>query len=70
MKDVEVEEKATKAWVATNAKYLSVNAITLDAGQEGLDLREWTEKGWIEYYDNRDDKEKDQMGVPHKGDMY
>jgi hypothetical protein len=29
--------------------YLTVNASTLEAGQEGLDLREWHEKGWIRY---------------------
>jgi hypothetical protein len=28
---------------------LSVNANTIDFGQEGLDLKEWTEKGWAIY---------------------
>ena len=31
--------------------YLSVNGYTIDAGQEGLDLREWTEKKWVLYLD-------------------
>jgi hypothetical protein len=29
--------------------YLSVNMTSLDAGQEGLDLREFVDKGWIVY---------------------
>jgi hypothetical protein len=31
--------------------YLSVNALTLDQGQEGLDLREWCENKWMNYID-------------------
>lgn len=35
-----------------NAKdYLTVNGFAIDAGQEGFDLREWTEKKWIGYLD-------------------
>jgi hypothetical protein len=34
--------------------YLSVNAVTLDAGQEGLDLREWTEQKKVIYLDDQD----------------
>lgn len=40
-----------QGWVEDMQKYMSVNAYTLDAGQEGLDLREWTEKKWIMYHD-------------------
>ncbi|KAF2185582.1 hypothetical protein K469DRAFT_539275, partial [Zopfia rhizophila CBS 207.26] len=34
--------------------YVSVNALTLDQGQEGADLREWVEKGWVHYLDCRE----------------
>ncbi|KAH8899118.1 hypothetical protein GQ53DRAFT_742194 [Thozetella sp. PMI_491] len=32
--------------------YLSVNTLTLDAGQDGIDLVEWTEKKKVMYADN------------------
>lgn len=31
--------------------YLSINGYSLDAGQDGLDLREWMEKKWVLYLD-------------------
>jgi hypothetical protein len=31
--------------------YLSVNAASLDHGQEGLDVRKWHENGWIGYFE-------------------
>lgn len=40
-----------QGWYEDMKKYMSVNAYTLDAGQEGLDLREWTEKKWVMYLD-------------------
>ncbi|KAK4245430.1 hypothetical protein C7999DRAFT_16360 [Corynascus novoguineensis] len=40
-----------RGWVEDMERYLSVNAYTLDAGQEGLDLREWTEKKLLLYVD-------------------
>lgn len=40
-----------QGWVEDGTRYLSVNGYTLDAGQEGLDLREWTEKKWVMYLD-------------------
>jgi hypothetical protein len=40
-----------KGWVEDMTHYLSVNASTIDSGQEGLDLREWTEKKWVMYLD-------------------
>jgi len=50
--------------------YLSVNATSLDVGQEGLDLREWHEKGWIAYLDTLENKEENRMRVPFVGGMY
>ncbi|KAH8589258.1 hypothetical protein B0O99DRAFT_523583 [Bisporella sp. PMI_857] len=49
--------------------YLSVNATTLDARQEGLDLREWHEKGWIQYLDCLEEVGED-TDVPYPGGMY
>ena len=40
---------STPGSVDTMTTYLSVNAYTIEPGQEGLDLREWTEKKWVEY---------------------
>ncbi|KAF2272009.1 uncharacterized protein EI97DRAFT_437294 [Westerdykella ornata] len=54
--------------------YVSVNATTLDHGQEGLDLREWHEKGWIFYVECWKRKEgegsKERFGTPHECGMY
>ena len=38
--------------------YLSVNAHSIDAGQEGFDMREWTEKKWLWYLDFLDDSSR------------
>jgi hypothetical protein len=50
--------------------YLSVNAATLEPGQEGVDLREWMEKGWIAYFDSKDKVVEDRLGVPHGRGIY
>jgi hypothetical protein len=53
--------------------YLSVNAYTVDAGQEGFDLREWTEQKWIEYFDglHMDGEDRDDtFERPHPGGCY
>jgi len=61
------------------AGYLSINATSLEPGQEGLDLREWWvaleskrraltggrhEKGWITYLDCLEEKGEDRLHVP------
>jgi len=46
-----------RGWIEDQSRYLSVNAYTLDAGQQGLDLREWTEKKWVMYLDCLSDGE-------------
>ncbi|KAJ3165044.1 hypothetical protein HDU88_004763 [Geranomyces variabilis] len=56
--------------VEGGTSYLSVNAATLDPGQDGLDLREWHEKGWIVYLDGWEEKEESCFGKPHVGGMY
>lgn len=64
----------SEGWVESETGYLSVNAVTLEPDQEGLDLREWTEKGWIAYLDTRGETlevcEPARMGRPHDGGMY
>jgi len=79
IKEAEVEGEAVKAWApkkegwvegTSNTGYLSVNAATLEAGQEGLDLREWTEKGWIAYLGFLEEIEEARLGKPYEGGMY
>ncbi len=54
----------------TGSSYLSVNTATLEPDQEGLDLREWAEKGWIQYFDSRHEVGEDRLREPHVGGMY
>jgi hypothetical protein len=66
----------TKVWVPkekSEGEYgtiLSVNAYTLEAKQEGLDMREWHEKGLICYLDTLDEKEGERYDRPHIGGAY
>jgi hypothetical protein len=50
--------------------YLSVNAQTLDAGQEGLELREWYDKRWVCYLDMLDEKEGHSFVRPYRGGTF
>jgi hypothetical protein len=50
--------------------YLSVNALTLDAGQEGLDLRQWAEEKRISYLDALKFEGSDRFDKPHDGGTY
>lgn len=60
-----------EGWQEERTAGLRVNAISLDAGQEGLDLREWHDKGWIAYFDGlNDDKDSARKGTPYPGGMY
>jgi hypothetical protein len=66
IEEVELEGKKVKVWKAATEgwreasgprprpSYFSINAITLDVGQKGLDLRQWHENGWIRYVDSLD----------------
>jgi hypothetical protein len=49
---------------------LSVNAHTLEAKQEGLDLREWHENGVICYLDTLDEEGDGNYDKPHPGGTY
>lgn len=73
----EIEGETRQVWIpkpieqgAARRLYLSVNAHSLDEGQEGLDLREWHEKGWIQYLDVLDMKEEPRFGKPYRGGIY
>ncbi|KAM3067476.1 hypothetical protein ACMFMG_011621 [Clarireedia jacksonii] len=68
--ETEVWRLKKEGWVEGHHNYLSVNATSLDAGQEGCDLREWHEKGWITYIDTLDQKEENRNGKPFRGGMY
>ena len=51
-------------------RYLSVNAHSLDAEQEGLDLREWHEQGCVQYYDLLKDSGETRYWTPFEGGIY
>ena len=57
-------------WPAPGANsYLNVNMCTLDADQEGLDLRYFHEKGWIGYCEMLKGA-KGYQHTPYEGGMY
>ena len=70
----EAEGKKTKVWKHKGGPaYLSVNGYAIDAGQDGLDLREWTEKKWLQYFDMLPEREKRLRRTydrPHAGGAY
>jgi len=75
VRDVEVEGEVVKAWTPKRGwvegpSQFSLNAATIDPGQEGFDMREWLEKGWIVYIDGLNELEKRRIGKPAKGGMY
>ncbi|KAH8648047.1 hypothetical protein BGZ60DRAFT_344433, partial [Tricladium varicosporioides] len=79
IREVEIDGKIQQAWApkregwsegTKNGCYLSINAITIEPGQEGFDLKEWHEKEWISYLDIKDETGKPRMGVPYPGGMY
>lgn len=68
--ETEVWKCKKEGWIEEKTGYLTINASTLEAGQEGLDLREWHEKGWISYIDSLDYEGENRLGRPHRGGMY
>jgi hypothetical protein len=50
--------------------YFSLNAVTLDAQQPGLDLAEWHERQWVQYVDSLTDRKGWLTGKPHPGGIY
>ena len=81
----EPERKMTKIWMpkegewkkVVNGKevvdpgcYLSINGVTIEPGQDGFDMKEFNEKGWIAYCDSRERKHPVRYGEPHKWGTY
>ena len=50
--------------------YFSLNLITVDAAQEGFDLREIHERGWVQYLDAIDYMPEERTTRPHQHGMY
>lgn len=53
-----------EGWIDHDTGYWNVNALTLDQGQEELDLGEWTEKRVVIYEDMRFKKEEGRQDRP------
>ena len=80
IREVDIEGTKREVWTVksegwdesddSGLSYLTVNAATLEPGQEGFNLKEWTEKGWIAYWDIKDWIGVGRMGEPHEGGMY
>lgn len=79
VRDVGVGEEVRRVWTPKRndweeglekTGYLSLNAASLDPGQEGCDLREWAEKRWIVYLDCLEEIGEARLGKPHVGGMY
>ncbi|ORY18934.1 hypothetical protein BCR34DRAFT_472711 [Clohesyomyces aquaticus] len=69
-KGIEITQEVDGKRVSKPVHYLSVNAVTLESGQEGAELKEWHEKGWVFYVDSKNRKEVMRFGEPHEGGMY
>jgi hypothetical protein len=52
------------------SNYFSLNAVTLDAHQNGLNLAEWHERQWVQYVDSLTDIKGWTTGKPHPGGIY
>ncbi|OLN86168.1 hypothetical protein CCHL11_04111 [Colletotrichum chlorophyti] len=65
-----------EGWVEGRSfgSYLSVNGFSVDAGQEGFELREMTEMKWVGYVDWRELNQKGSQGIrydrPWEGGAY
>ena len=73
VKGVEAGKK-TKVWrrptttgpgATPFSHFVTVNASSIDAGQDGFDMREWVDKGWLKYMDNLNHTGQ---GMPSIGD--
>jgi hypothetical protein len=69
-KDVKAWKPKKEGWEENKTGYLSVNAVTLDQDQEGLDLREWHEKLWISYLDTKEWVGEERLRLPYPGGIY
>ena len=67
---VKVFQPKAEGWQEEKKDWFRVNAMTLDARQEGLDLREWTEKKWIQYVNQLDEVQGCDYERPYSGGAY
>lgn len=78
MREVEIDGEKKTVWAPKKEgwtskpglHYITVNGVTIEPGQEGFDMREWSEKGWIAYLDVKDEVGDPRLGIPHEGGMY
>jgi hypothetical protein len=68
---VKVFQPKAEGWKEEEINWFRINALTLEAKQDGLDMREWQEKKWIQYVNALEDSEKDcDYGRPYIGGHY
>lgn len=67
---VKVFQPKADGWQEEKEHWFRINALTLDAKQEGLDLREWKEKKWIQYVDSLDETYAFDYDRPFLGGTY
>lgn len=79
IKEAEVNGEKRKIWAPKaegwqednfRVSYLTVNAQTLEPGQDGLDMLEWTEKQWIAYIDCLNMVGETRLKKPYEGGTY
>ena len=69
-KKVKVWSPKAEGWEEEKTSFLRVNAQTLAPRQEGLDLREWQEKHWVQYVNWLDEVKGAQYDRPYEGGAY
>ncbi|KAF2664618.1 hypothetical protein BT63DRAFT_460111 [Microthyrium microscopicum] len=67
---VKVLMPKAEGWQEEKTNWLRVNAMTLEARQEGFNLMEWHEKGWIQHVNWLDETGGPQYGKPYDGGAY
>lgn len=52
-KTTKVWRPKKEGWGATPfSNYLVINGNSINSGQDGFDMREWVDKGWLKYMDS------------------
>jgi hypothetical protein len=67
---VKVWKIKDSGWIEERNGALRINATSLEPKQEGLDLREFVERGWVEYVEFLDNSRESQYGKPFEGGCY
>ena len=69
-KSVKVWMPNPDGWQEEVTHWLRVNGTSLEPDQEGLNLREWTEKKWVQYVNWLDEVEGCSYEKPYHGGIY